>query len=349
MALWLDRINDLLWNGILLWMMLGLGLWFTLRSGFYPIRKIREVWRFTFGSLFQKKKEKKKREGISPFAAVSTALAGTIGTGNIAGVAVALSVGGPGAVFWMWVSAVLGMMTKRTEIFLAVRYREKGSDGQYYGGPMQYMEKGLGSKPLAMLFSALCVAASFGIGNMAQVHAAAQMVEQAFQVSPVWIGALMAGICAIVLLGGAKRIAALNEKLVPAMGLFYIAGALLCLCCRFDRIGPAFSLIFTSAFSPEAAAGGAGGYALSRAMRTGLARGVFTNEAGLGSAPIAHAAAQTESAEKQAAWGVVEVFLDTLLMCTLTALVILTANPELMNSGLSGRSPYLQRLCRDFG
>ena len=336
MALWLDRINDLLWNGILLWVMLGLGLWFTLRSGFYPIRKIREVWRFTFGSLFHKKKEKQKEGGISPFAAVSTALAGTIGTGNIAGVAVALSAGGPGAVFWMWISAILGMMTKRTEILLAVRYREKGGDGQYYGGPMQYMEKGLRSKPLAMLFAALCVSASFGIGNMAQVHAAAQMVEQAFQVPPVWTGALMAGICAIVLLGGAKRIAALNEKLVPAMGLFYIAGALLCLCCRFDRIVPAFSLIFTSAFSPEAAAGGVGGYALSRAVRTGLARGVFTNEAGLGSAPIAHAAAQTESPEKQAAWGVVEVFLDTLLMCTLTALVILTAEPGLMNNGLSG-------------
>lgn len=214
---------------------IGVVVYPTLR--FLSHSQIREVWRFTFGSLFQKKKERKKEREFLLLQPGFHCPCRHHRHWKCCG-------SGGCSFRWRAGGSILdvgqrcsGDDDKRTEIFLAVRYREKGSDGQYYGGPMQYMEKGLGSKPLAMLFSALCVAASFGIGNMAQVHAAAQMVEQAFQVSPVWIGALMAGICAIVLLGGAKRIAALNEKLVPAMGLFYIAGALLCLCCRFDRIG----------------------------------------------------------------------------------------------------------------
>lgn len=348
MSLWLERVNHFLWNGILLWVMLGLGAWLTLRSGFYPIRKIQEIWRFTFGSLFSEKKLLKK-QGISPFAAVSTALAGTIGTGNIAGVAVALIAGGPGAVFWMWVSAFFGMMTKQREIFLAVRFREKGEDGQYYGGPMQYMEKGLGSKALAGIFSFFCIIASFGIGNMTQIHEAAGMVYQAFDIPPVWTGAVVACLCAVVLLGGAKRIASLNEKLVPAMGLFYMGGAVLCLLCRTDRIFPAFQMIFSHAFSSSAAVGGVGGYGVSQAVRIGLARGMFTNEAGLGSAPIAHGAAQTDRPEKQAAWGIVEVFLDTLLMCTVTALVILTAQPGLLESGLSGAALTAQAFGETLG
>jgi AGCS family alanine or glycine:cation symporter len=282
------------------------GLWFTLRSGCWQFFNIGSIFRETFGSLFSGQKTKGK--GVTPFQAMSTALASTIGTGNIAGVATAIVAGGPGAVFWMWVSAALGMMTKYAEVFLAVKHRRTSDapGGGFYGGPMYYMES-IGWKGPASLFAALCMVSALGVGNLTQVNTLADAAFAVFHAPKLLTGFVTAALAALVVLGGIKSIASVTEKLVPFMSVLYIAlAAAVLIICR-GNIFPAFQSIIVCAFNPRAMLGGAAGYTLFRAMRYGVNRGVFTNEAGLGSAPIAHACADTDSPQRQGMWGAVEV------------------------------------------
>jgi len=276
------------------------------------------------GSLF-KKSDKDHGKNLTPFQAVTTALAGTVGTGNIAGVTGAIFVGGPGAVFWMWVSAFFGMCTKYAEIALAMKYREKDANGVYHGGPMYYITKGLGKnwKWLAVIFAILGGLASFGIGNIAQSSEIAGAVNSLTGLSPMIVGILLAIVVAVVILGGVKRIGQVTSLLVPFMAIFYIVCGVIVILMRIGDIPAAFVEIFKGAFSFKSVGGGIFGYAIMLAMRQGFARGVFSNEAGLGSAPIAHAASSTEEPVEQAIWGVFEVFIDTIVICSITALTVI--------------------------
>jgi AGCS family alanine or glycine:cation symporter len=265
---------------------------------------------------------------------MTTALAGTLGTGNIVGVATAIVAGGPGAVFWMWISAFFGMMTKYAEVLLAIKFRKQSKDGRYLGGPMYYIEHGLHKKWLAVLFAVFCAIASFGIGNMAQTNSIAQAMENAFGVNELVSGVVTAIIIAVIIIGGVKRIAQITEKIVPFMAIVFIIGAIVALMIKFENIPSAFCMIFDQAFCLRSVGGGVSGYVMMNAFRFGFARGIFSNEAGLGSAPIAHAAAETDSPVKQGMWGIFEVFADTIVMCTLTTLVIITSG--LWDSGLNG-------------
>lgn len=329
-------LQSFLSGWVMMVFILGMGVYLSIRFRFFQLRGIRFILKHTAGSLLRR--EKKSRGGaISPFQAVSTALSGTMGVGNIAGVATALAAGGAGAVFWMWVSAFFGMMTKYAEIYLAVRFREKNGDGSYRGGPMYYMEKGLGSRRMGCIFALLCALCSFGIGNMTQINAVSGAVRAAFGVPARVSGVLGAVLVALVIFGGLRRIASVNEMIIPFVSVAYIVCSVSALARDPAAVGGAFSLILREAFRPRSAAGGALGYTMAAAMRYGLSRGVFTNEAGLGSAPIAHAAADCKSPEHQSVWGIFEVFLDTIVVCTLTALVLLCAQQgRLWRSGLDG-------------
>ena len=312
-------IRDWVWGPCMLTLLLGAGVFLTFAAGF-PQFRLRRVWRSTFGAL--------RGGGRASLDAMLTALGGTIGTGNIVGVSAALVSGGPGALFWMAAAAVVGMATKYAEIWLAVRWRVR--DGRRWrGGAMYVLERGLGARWAGRLFAALCVLTSFGIGNAVQANAAAEAMREGFGWPGLGSGLLLAALCAAALLGkdGAARI---NAKLVPLMGLLYVAGAAACLIRRGGALPAALFSVWRGAFHPAAAAGGAAGYAVTAAIRFGVARGLFTNEAGMGSAPIAHASAEGASPEQQGCWGVAEVGLDTLLMCTLTGLVLLTADPSLL-------------------
>lgn len=317
-------------------LLVGAGLWLSAVTGFFPLRRCGTVARVTLGSLLPGRSPgKDKKDGISPFQAVSTALAGTLGTGNIAGVATAIVAGGPGAVFWMWVSALLGMSVKYSEVLLAVEYRVRDKNGRWQGGPMEYMSKGLGVPGLAAVFSLFCILASFGIGNATQVGSVAQTMAQDFDLPPFVTGLGMALAVGLVMMGGLTRIGAFAQTFVPLMALLYLGAGGLVLAKNAAQLPQAFGLIFQYALSPRAAAGGAAGYTLRQAIHFGVARGVFTNEAGLGSAPIAHAGAAAEDPVQQGCWGIFEVFVDTILMCGFTALIILTGGP-LWQSGLDG-------------
>ena len=332
----LEKIQTILFGGSMVVLLLGTGIYLTIKLRFFPVRAMPFILKNTVGTLL-KKEDKNMHGGISPFQAVTTALAGTMGVGNIAGVATALVAGGPGAVFWMWISAFLGMSTKYAEIFLAVKYRQKSKTGRWFGGPMYYMEHGLGKKWVACIFALLCALCSFGIGNMTQINAVSSSLWRTFGLSPLVTGVVIAAVITLVIWGGVKRIAAVTEMVIPFISVVYIfcSGAFLWM--HRDMLGETFLLIFRSAFSLKTAGGGVLGYSISQALRFGLSRGVFTNEAGLGSAPIAHAAAECKGPAHQGAWGVFEVFLDTIVVCTLTALVILTAQDgALWQSGLDG-------------
>nr|WP_330399785.1 alanine/glycine:cation symporter family protein [Peptostreptococcus faecalis] len=245
-----------------------------------------------------------------------------------------MAVGGPGAVFWMWLSAILGMTTKFSEVILSITYRVKNNDGSFSGGPMYYIARGLGHNWLAKLFALFGGLASFGIGNMTQSNSISQALEATFHISPIVTGLILAAIISVVILGGIKRIGLVAEKLVPFMAVFYVAVSLLILILNYSKIPNAFGLIFSSAFTGQVATGGFAGSTLMMAMRNGVARGVFSNEAGLGSAPIAHAAATTDHPVRQGMWGVFEVFMDTIVICTMTALVVLGSGA--WNSGIQG-------------
>jgi AGCS family alanine or glycine:cation symporter len=305
-------------------LLIGTGLLLSIRMGFPQFTKFGFVMKNTIGSLFSTKQHHKDESGVSPFQAVATAMAGTIGTGSITGVATALVSGGPGAIFWMWISALLGMVTKYSEIILSLNFREKNDEGQWAGGPMYYIQNGLGLKWLAMFFAFFVAIACLGTGNATQSNSIAVALHSTLNIDPLITAIVMTIIVGAVILGGIRRIAAVNEKLVPFMAVFYVIIAFVALILNLDKVPATFALIFREAFNFQSAAGGAAGYGIMIAMRYGFARGVFSNEAGLGSAPIAHAASSAKNPVDQGIWGMFEVFFTTIIICTLTALVILT-------------------------
>ncbi len=331
-------INNFAWGPLMLILLVGTGIYLSVRTGFIQASKFGYIMKNTVGTLFKKKDGKSKSDGtnLTPFQAVTTALAGTVGTGNIAGVTGAIFVGGPGAVFWMWISAFFGMCTKYAEIALSLRFREKDSRGVNHGGPMYYIEKGLGKnwKWLAVIFAILGGLASFGIGNISQSNEIAGAMSGMFNIPTLYTGIGLAIIVAIVILGGVKRIGQVTSYLVPFMAIFYILAGIAVIVLRITDIPAAFVTIFKGAFSFESVGGGIFGYAIMSAMRQGFARGVFSNEAGLGSAPIAHAASSTEEPVEQAMWGVFEVFIDTIVICTITALAIVLSGVLNVQGGL---------------
>ena len=306
-------------------LLISAGLFLSIKTGFFQFRRFGYVLKNTVGMLFNKNLHKQDKGSVSPFQAVTTALAGTIGTGSIAGVATALVLGGPGAVFWMWISALLGMVTKYSEIVLALRFREKNENGAHVGGPMYYIKNGLGKKWLAGFFAAFAMIACIGTGNATQSNSISGVLHMNFSIAPWITGVVLTIIVGVVIIGGVKRIAAVNEKLVPVMAIFFILASIVALIFNADKIPAAFALIFKEAFNFKSAFGGAAGYSILSAMRYGVGRGVFSNEAGLGSAPIAHAASSAEDPVKQGVWGVFEVFITTIIICTMSAIVVLTS------------------------
>lgn len=327
-------INGFVWGPIMLTLLVGFGYIMTFWSRGQQFRKLGFVFKRTIGGALKGGSKEKDGNNITPFQAMATALASTIGTGNIVGIATAIVMGGPGAIFWMWIAAAGGMMTKYSEITLAVKYREKNEMGMYTGGPMYYLRNGLGSrkgwqgilgKILAFLFSLFAAIACFGIGNLTQGNSIASSLNDTFGVPVQITGVVLAIVVAVVIVGGINGIAKVTEKLVPFMALFYLIFALIVLIINITDIPYAFYSIFVGAFNPEAVGGGAMGVTIGAAIKYGIARGVFANEAGLGSAPIAHASSSTKDPVEQGLWGIFEVFTVSFLICTLTALVILTS------------------------
>lgn len=326
-------INDIVWGPPMLVLILGTGLFLQLRLKLLPIMKIGAG----FAMVWSGRKPAADAPGeISPYAALMTALAATVGTGNIAGVATAIALGGPGALFWMWMTALVGMATKYAEVVLAVHYRETDANGEHVGGPMYAIKNGLGRKWrwLGAAFALFGGLAGFGIGNMVQSNSIADVMQSTFGVAPWLSGVVMTALTGFVLLGGIKRIGAVAEKLVPFMCVGYVAASLLVLGLYADRIPDAFALIFTHAFSPAAATGGFAGAAIMMAMRYGVARGIFSNEAGLGTAGIAQAAGRSKNAVESGLVGMMGTFIDTIIVCTMTGLVLIVTGA--WSSGLKG-------------
>jgi len=332
-------LNDFIWGKGMLAIFLFVGIMYTVRTGFFQFSRWRLWLGKTLGAMFHNRKVLKTgdKHSISQFQSFCTALAATLGTGNITGVASALIVGGPGAIFWMWVSALFGMMTIYAENVLGIKYRYKNDKGQWVGGAMVYMERGLGCKWLAVLFSVFCILASYGMGNMVQANSIASGLKEIFSVPPLITALAVMSVTALVLLGGMKRIAAVTEKLVPFMAVFYMLGGIYVLFVNSRMLPQALAMICKEAFQIQAVGGGILGYGMQRAIKTGIARGVFSNEAGLGSSVMAHAASDVDSAPVQGMWGMVEVFIDTIVVCTVTALVILT-------SGIYDKELYLNNI-----
>ncbi|MGN0242938.1 MAG: alanine/glycine:cation symporter family protein [Lachnospiraceae bacterium] len=323
----MEKINSILWGPAMLLFFLAVGLLFSIRTRFFQLFHIRDWLENTLFAMMKRKEVRKTDEktAISQFQSLCTALAATLGTGNIAGVATAIVTGGPGSIFWMWVSAVLGSMTNFAEKTLGVHYRYKNRNGEWTGGPMIYMEKGLHSKIMAILFSFFCIVASLGIGNMSQSNSVSTALESSCQIPASMTGIVLLILIAFVIMGGVKRIASLTEKLVPFMALLYTAGALVAIGMHINRVPSAFHSIITEAFRFSSVGGGVLGYGMNVAVRKGISRGVFSNEAGLGSSVMIHSASDVKEPVIQGMWGILEVFIDTIVMCTLTALVILTS------------------------
>lgn len=318
----LEWLTRQLWSPWLLGGFLLTGLVYSLGSGFFPFFHARLWLQTTVGSLFRPTAAK-KGSGLSSLQALATALASTMGTGSIAGVAAALCLGGPGAVFWMWISALLGMMTSCGEKLLSVHYQRPAPGGGRQGGPMFYLRYGVGSPLLAAWFSLACIPATLAGGGMVQAGSIASSLHGAFGWPPLAIGLGTAAVAGLILAGGLGRIARVSQTLVPAMALLYLGGGLMVLLLRWQQVPQALSLIFRCALMPQAALGGGLGWTVTETLRHGVARGVFTNEAGLGTSAMAHGAAEVDHPARQGIWGIFEVFFATLLTCTLTALVIL--------------------------
>lgn len=341
-----DTVNSFAWGWFAIFMLLGTGLICTVITKCFQISHLGHWWKSTIGSLFKKDTHKKKDKGsVSQFQALCTALAATIGTGNIAGVAAAICVGGPGAVFWMWIAAFLGMMTNYSENILGIYYRRKNKDGEWSGGPMYYLTDGLGGykgfkhigKLLAVIFAIFAALASFGIGNMGQINKITLNIESAFfanvtaptllGVSVVnWIiGGVMLIIGGFIIIGGLQRIASFAERVVPFMAIVYVIGSIIIMCAHISSIGAMFASIFKFAFGAKAIAGGIAGEALKLAIKNGCKRGIFSNEAGLGSSVMVHSNSNVVEPVKQGMWGIFEVFADTMIVCTMTAIVVLSS------------------------
>lgn len=352
-------VNDFIWGVPAMVCIIGVGFYLSCRTGFLQIRKFSYAIQTTIGRMFRKRNA--SDGALTPFQAVCTALAATVGTGNIAGVAGAIAIGGPGAVFWMWVSAVLGMCTKFTEVTLAVYYRETNKEGDLVGGPMYYIKNGLGKnwQFLAVLFSAFGVLTVFGTGNATQVNTITTAVnsallscglisEGAVKTSNLIQGIIIAALVALILLGGVKRIGQVTEKLVPFMALLYIVLSVGIILFRIQALPSVIQAIFEGAFKPAAVTGGAVG-SLFMSMKKGVSRGIFSNEAGLGTGSIAHACADTRKPVKQGMFGIFEVFTDTIVICTLTALVILCSQVPVGYGQAAGAELTIQGFISVYG
>ena len=337
---------------------IGVGLLLSVRTRFIQIRKFGVAMKNTVGKIFDKTQA--KDGSMSPFQAVCTALAGTVGTGNIAGVAGAIALGGPGAIFWMWCSAFLGMCTKFSEVTLAIHFREKNSNGEYVGGPMYYIKNGLSKKWyfLAVLYAVFGVLTVFGTGNATQVNTIVASINSAlmsFHIidgtndkANLIFGIFIAALVAMVLLGGIKRIGQVTEKLVPFMAVLYVILAFGVIIMNIEHVPAVFSEIFSGAFSPRAATGGVIG-SMFLSMKKGVSRGIFSNEAGLGTGSIAHACADTDNAVHQGMFGIFEVFMDTIIICTLTGLVILLAAPGITYGQAAGAELTISGFTSTYG
>ncbi|MCI8726021.1 MAG: sodium:alanine symporter family protein [Hungatella sp.] len=321
----IQKLHGMVWGPVLLTLLLTVGIAYTLRSGGFPLFGIKVWWRETVGSLLREDGEAKRQKGqyVTKGQAACTALAATIGTGNIVGVATALTAGGPGAIFWMWVSALTGMATAYAETWLGIRYRYKNTQGRWVCGPAVYLDKGLHMPFLGIFYGILCLMASLGMGSMVQSNAITQTIGFSAGVPPLLCGVAVTAVTCSVAAGGILRIGKVAEKLMPWAAGIYIFFSCITLGACYEQIPGAFMDIFRYAFLPESVAGGIGGYGISRAFRYGIARGVFSNEAGLGSLAGLHGATENTTPEEQGMWAMFEVFFDTIVICTLTALVIL--------------------------
>ena len=353
-----DAVNSFVWVKIGLVLLIGTGILLTIVTKCFQVTHFAHWWKKTGGGVFDKKSHNKKEKGsVSQFQALCTALAATIGTGNIAGVSAAICLGGPGAVFWMWIAAFFGMMTNFSENVLGIFYRRKNDEGEWSGGAMYYLQDGLGSykgckvigKVLAILFSCFAALASFGIGNMGQINKITLNIESAFfgdisdtmtvagsiKLIPLVIGLILMVLSGIIILGGLKRIAAFAEKVVPFMAVAYILGALVLCIIHIPAIPAAFAAIFKFAFGIKPVAGAAAGIVIKDVITQGCKRGVFSNEAGLGSSVMVHSNSDVKEPVKQGMWGIFEVFADTSVVCTMTALVVLTSGFIDLDTGLA--------------
>lgn len=352
-------VNNFIWGVPAMICIIGVGLYLSLRTRFIQIRKFAYAIRSTLGKVFQK--QTASDGALTPFQAVCTALAATVGTGNIAGVAGAIAIGGPGAVFWMWISAFLGMCTKFSEVTLAVHFRERNKDGDYVGGPMYYIKNGLSRHWhwLAFVFSAFGVLTVFGTGNATQVNTITTAINSALinfhlldpaytKTSNIILGIVIAVLVGLILLGGIKRIGSVTEKLVPFMAVIYIALSLGVIILNIQRVPGVFASIFAGAFQPSSVTGGVvGSFFLS--MKKGVSRGIFSNEAGLGTGSIAHACADTDEPVKQGLFGIFEVFTDTIVICTMTALVILCSGVPVDYGNAAGAELTILGLTSTYG
>lgn len=320
-----SAISSFVWGPPMLAVFLGTGLFLSAKTGFFQIFGVKKWIGMTVADAFGNRKKAKPTDGtVSQFGALTSALAACLGTGNIVGVATAITSGGAGAVFWMWVSAVLGMMTCCCENVLGVKYRTRNSEGKWVGGPMYYIEKGLGMKGLAGAYAVFMTLASFGMGNMTQANSVSQGMK-AFGVPPTVTAAALCILCAVSVSGGLKRISALSEKLIPFLTVAFVTACFVVTAVNSDRFIPSLKSVVKEAFSVKAVSG----FGMAKAMRYGISRGVFSNEAGLGSSAVIHASADCDCPANQGMWGILEVFIDTVFMCTVTAAAILT-------SGISG-------------
>ncbi|SDK49682.1 alanine/glycine:cation symporter family protein [Sediminibacillus albus] len=312
-------ISNFLWTYLLSIILIFTGVFFTIRLKFFQFRFFGHTLNKTLGQIFSKNKHK---GSITPFQAFTSALASTAGATNIVGVPVAIALGGPGSLFWMWMVAFIGMATKYSEIALGLKYREKNKEGEWVGGPQYYIKKALGWNKIAFLFAFFLMLEVIP-SSMVQSNSIATQVEGAFGWSRWWTGIIITVLIGLIILGGIKRIGKITDKLVPFMVITYLLAALLVIFAHIDQLPHVFGLIFTHAFTPVSAAGGFAGAGIAQALRWGIARGLYSNEAGIGTAPIAHSAAQTDHPSKQALWGIVSVFIDTVVICTISGLAVL--------------------------
>ena len=344
-----NAVNGVVWGVPALVLLIGTGVLMTVLTRFFQFTRFGHMWRNTIGGLFHKKSIRKShdRHSISQFQALCTALSATIGTGNIAGVAYAITMGGPGAVFWMWIAAIVGMMTNYSENVLGIFFRRRNEKGEWSGGAMYYLKDGVGAMKygkvvgpiLAWLFSLFAIVASFGIGNMGQVASITESINTLVGSNPTVVNIVTALVVivflALVILGGLRRIATTNERIVPFMAVFFIVGSLIIIIMNIGKVPAAFAAIFKGAFNFKSAAGGVGGAIIAQAMTWGFKRGVFSNEAGLGSSVMVHSASNVKEPVVQGLWGIFEVFADTIIVCTCTALVILTTGVVDLETGAS--------------
>lgn len=354
-----QAVNGFIWGVPAMICIIGVGLLLSVRTRFIQVRKFGAAMKNTIGKIFDKTQA--KDGSMSPFQAVCTALAGTVGTGNIAGVAGAIALGGPGAIFWMWCSAFLGMCTKFSEVTLAIHFREKNANGEYVGGPMYYIKNGLSKKWhfLAVLYALFGVLTVFGTGNATQVNTIVSSIHSALhnlhitdgtvdERANLIFGIFIAALVAMVLLGGIQRIGQVSEKLVPFMAVLYVILAIGVVILHINRVPAVFAMIFKSAFTPQAATGGIIG-SMFLSMKKGVSRGIFSNEAGLGTGSIAHACADTNNAVHQGMFGIFEVFMDTIVICTLTGLVILLGAPNIVYGQAAGAELTISGFTATYG